>query len=62
MANLITINNGIETIPSYKVADMMDKKHYEVLTMIQGTTDRRGIIEVLNDLQMEVVEFFIEIF
>ena len=59
MKNLIT-KNTIETIPSYEVAEMMDKKHYEVLTMIQGTSDRRGIIEVLGDLQMEVSDFFIE--
>ena len=56
----LQVLNTVDTIPSYEVAEMMDKKHYEVLTMIQGTTDRKGIIEVLNDLQMEVVEFFIE--
>ena len=44
---------------SYEVAEMMNKKHYEVLTMIHGTSDRDGIIQVLNDLQMEVVDFFI---
>ncbi len=59
MANLIT-KNTIETIPSYEVAEMMDKKHYEVLKMIQGTSDRDGIIQVLNDVQMDVVDFFIE--
>ena len=60
MANNLTTKNTIETIPSYEVAEMMDKKHYEVLTMIQGTSDRRGIIQVLGDLQMEVSDFFIE--
>ena len=59
MANLIT-SNTVETIPSYEVAEMMDKKHYEVLKMIQGTSDRDGIIQVLNDVQMDVVDFFIE--
>lgn len=60
MRNDLTILTTIETIPSYRVAEMMDKKHYEVLTMIQGTSDRRGIIDILGDLQMEVSEFFIE--
>ena len=60
MRNNLTISTTIETIPSYVVAEMMDKKHKEVLTMIQGTTDRRGIIEVLNGLQMEPADFFIE--
>ena len=60
MRNNLTIPTTIETIPSYVVAEMMDKKHYEVLTMIQGTSDRRGIIDILGDLQMEVSEFFIE--
>ena len=60
MRNDLTILSDIETIPSYEVAEMMDKKHYEVLKMIQGTSDRRGIIEVLNDVQMDVAAYFIE--
>ena len=60
MRNNLTISTTIETIPSYVVAEMMDKKHKEVLTMIQGTTDRRGIIDILGELQMEPSEFFIE--
>lgn len=56
----LQILNTVDTIPSYEVAEMMDKKHYEVLKMIQGTSDRRGIIEVLNDVQMDVAEYFIE--
>ena len=60
MASSLITKDTIETIPSYEVAEMMDKKHYEVLTMIHGTSDRDGIIQVLNDLQMEVVDFFIE--
>lgn len=58
--NGICTKDTVETIPSYEVAEMMDKKHYEVLKMIQGTSDRRGIIEVLNDVQMDVVDYFIE--
>ncbi len=59
MSNMIS-KDTIETLPSYQVAEMMEKKHYEVLKMIHGTSDRRGIIEVLNDVQMDVAEYFIE--
>lgn len=58
--NEICTKDTVETIPSYEVAEMMDKKHYEVLKMIQGTSDRRGIIEVLADVQMDVSDYFIE--
>lgn len=58
--NGICTKDTVETIPSYEVAEMMDKKHYEVLKMIQGTSDRRGIIEVLGDVQMDVANYFIE--
>ena len=60
MNNIVIMNNTMETIPSYKVAEMMEKKHYEVLKMIQGTSDRDGIIEVLADVQMDAADFFIE--
>lgn len=50
----------IKTIPSYEVAEMMQKKHWEVLRMLDGGTDRKGIIKVLNDNQMDAVSYFIE--
>ena len=58
--NEIRVNDTVETIPSYEVAEMMDKKHKEVLTMIHGTSDRDGIIKTLGELQMEPADFFIE--
>lgn len=60
MRNDLTIPTTIETIPSYVVAEMMDKKHYEVLAMIHGNSQRRGIIEVLADIQMYVSDYFVE--
>lgn len=51
---------AVQTIPSYEVAEMMPKKHWEVLNMIHGKSDRKGIIEVLTDVQMDVSEFFIK--
>lgn len=49
----------IKTIPSYEVAEMMQKKHWEVLRMLDGGTDRKGIIKVLTDNQMGVSDYFI---
>lgn len=50
----------VQTIPSYEVADMMDKHHKEVLVMIHGKSDRKGIIQILTESQMEPSEYFIE--
>ena len=50
----------IKTIPSYEVAEMMERNHSNILTMIHGKADRKGIIQVLNEVQMDVVDYFIE--
>lgn len=49
----------IQTIPSHEIAKMMTKEHWEVLRMLEGSKDRKGIIQILNDNQMVVDEFFI---
>lgn len=51
---------AVQTIPSYEVADMMDKKHWEVLRMLDGAKDRKGIAEILADNQMVVSRYFIK--
>lgn len=51
---------AVQTIPSYEVADMMDKKHWEVLRMLDGAKDRKGIVEILADNQMVVSKYFIK--
>lgn len=48
------------TIPSYEVAKMMDKGHWLILRDIEGSKDRKGIIEILTDTQMVVSDYFIE--
>nr|DAZ67719.1 MAG TPA: hypothetical protein [Caudoviricetes sp.] len=53
------INNLVQTISSREVAEMMQKKHWEVLRMLDGGTDRKGIIKVLTDNQMGVSDYFI---
>ena len=52
--------SDIKTIPSYEIAKMMEKSHANVLTMIHGKSDRKGIIQVLTEVQMDVSEYFIE--
>jgi len=59
---VMEINEGqvVQTIPSYEVADMMDKKHWEVLRMLDGAKDRKGIVEILADNQMVVSKYYIK--
>ena len=54
------VEGTVQTIPSYEVCKMMDKKHKEVLAMIHGKSDRKGIIQILTEVQMEVSDYFIE--
>ena len=55
------MNTGdIKTITSYDVAKMIGRKHWEVLRMIEGSKDRKGIIEILNKHQVDVSEYFIK--
>ena len=69
MSNIIDINKGkkVETIPSYEVAKMMGKEHWEVLRMLEGYEPPKGsksrkvvgIIPTLNHHNIVVVEYFI---
>ena len=54
------MSNEVKTIPSYEVAEMMDKKHKDVLALIHGKSDRKGIIQVLTEVQMEPSNYFIK--
>lgn len=60
MNDLKMFKSDIRAIPSYEVAEMMGKKHKDVLSMIHGKSDRKGIIQVLTEIQMEPSEYFIE--
>lgn len=48
------------TITTLEIAEMMDTTHFDVLKKLEGAKDRKGIIPVLNDRQMSVVDYFIE--
>ena len=70
MNNLeVRLNESIvKTIPSYEVAKMMDKQHWEVLRMLEGyepskgSKSRRvvGIIPTLTDNNVVASDYFIE--
>lgn len=46
-------------LDSKEVAEMMGIEHYKLIRKLEGTTDRKGIIEVLADAQMGVSDYFI---
>ena len=62
------MSNEIKTIPSYEVAEMMNKPHWEVLRMLEGyepskgSKSRRvvGIIPTLTDNNVVASDYFIE--
>lgn len=59
-------NRMVQTIPSYEVAEMMEREHAKVLKMLEGETykDGRtkviGIIPVLTNASSRVSDYFIE--
>lgn len=53
-------NNNIKTIDSREIAEMLGIKHWEVLRKLDGTDKTKGIIPVLNDNKIVVVNYFIE--
>ena len=58
----ITTNEGKEmyVIDSREVAEMMCKTHSYVLEMIQGRKGKLGIIPILTNANLAVVDYFIE--
>ena len=51
---------AVQTIPSYEVAKMMEKEHWEVLRMLGGSKEVVGIIPILRKHSSEVSKYFIE--
>ena len=46
------------TITTLEVAEMMEVPHGDLLKKIEGRKDRKGYIQILNEGQMSVVDFF----
>lgn len=60
--NINRENRIVQTIPSYDVAEMMEKKHFEILRMLEGYEKPKviGIIPVLTNSSSTVSDYFIE--
>lgn len=51
---------GVQTIPTYEVAGMMDRAHSKVIRMLEGDKSHIGIIPTLTEAQLGVSDYFIE--
>ena len=62
MYNLENINNGMLTIDSREVAEMLGREYYELLKEIEGRKDGKnvGIIPTLEKGNFHVSNYFIE--
>lgn len=48
------------TITTLDVAEMMEVPHSDILKKLEGRKDRKGFIQILNEGQMSVVDYFIK--
>ena len=51
---------GVQTIPTYEIADMMGRAHTKVLRMLEGDKTHVGIIPTLAKTQLGLSDYFIE--
>lgn len=54
------INSSRLTLDSREVAGMMNLKHWQLLRKLEGSTDRKGYIEILTDNHLVVSNYFIK--
>lgn len=47
------------TITTLEVAEMMEVEHKRLLRKLEGDKDRKGYIQILNEAQMGLADFFI---
>ncbi|MDU8964590.1 Rha family transcriptional regulator [Clostridium tertium] len=57
---LTTITNNELVIDSREIAGMMTVDHFKILRKLEGSKDRKGYIQILNDSQMGVDDYFIK--
>ena len=50
----------VKTIPSYEVAEMMERTHAKVIRMLEGDKSHVGIIPTLTNNNVVVSDYFIE--
>ena len=56
-------NEKIQTIPSYEIAGMMEKRHSDVLRMLEGSEKPKvvGIIPtILTNVELRLLDYFME--
>ena len=58
--NELQVLNHEQTISSREVAELMEKRHGQVLKMIEGGAGEVGIIKVLINLNIDVNDYFIK--
>lgn len=46
------------TITTLEVAEMMETEHFRIIRRLEGAKDRKGYIQILNDAQMGVADYF----
>ena len=57
------VEGTVQTIPSYEVAEMMGKRHSDVLRMLEGSEKPKvvGIIPtILTNVELRLLDYFIE--
>lgn len=50
----------VKTIDSREVAEMIGMQHWQVLRKLEGTEKQKGYIDILNDNNFVVVDYFIK--
>ena len=48
------------TLTTLEVAEMMEVPHSDLLKKLEGRKDRKGYIQILNEGQMSVVDYFLK--
>lgn len=49
-----------KTISTLEIAEMIEVPHSNLLKMLDGRKDRKGYIQILNEGQMSVVDYFVK--
>ena len=49
-----------QTLDSREVAEMIGIEHYKLLRKIEGSTDRKGYMQIVNESHLGVVEYFVQ--
>ena len=60
MKDLELVGNEEITIDSREIAEMVDTTHSKIIRKLEGDKTHVGIIPVLNEAHLGVVDFFIE--